>query len=84
MADGVEGNMGFVMGNKQRERVVQILGSRGKMAADKVAKVDRIPAPSVRKILAEMAERGLVFEEDGNWDLTQAGMDIENELKKRG
>ncbi len=65
MADDIDGIMGFIMGNKQRERVIEILGSKGKMAADKVAKVEHIPAPTVAKILAEMAEKNLVVENDG-------------------
>ena len=84
MADDIDGNMGFIMGNKQRERVIQILGSKGKMAADKVAKVDHIPAPTVAKILAEMAEKYLVAENDGVWSLTEKGQEIEKEMKKRG
>ena len=84
MADDIDGNMGFIMGNKQRERVIQILGSKGKMAADKVAKVEHIPAPTVAKILAEMAEKNLVAENDGEWSLTVKGQEIEKEMKKRG
>ena len=84
MADDIDGNMGFIMGNKQRERVIQILGSKGKMAADKVAKVEHIPAPTVAKILAEMAEKNFVIENDGEWSLTETGQGIEKELKKRG
>ncbi len=84
MADDIDGKMGFIMGNKQRERVIQILGSKGKMAADKVAKVEHIPAPTVAKILAEMAEKNLVAENDGIWSLTDDGMAIEKEMKKRG
>jgi Mn-dependent DtxR family transcriptional regulator len=84
MADDIDGNMGFIMGNKQRERVIQILGSKGKMAADKVAKVEHIPAPTVAKILAEMAEKNLVAENDGEWSLTEKGQEIEKEMKKRG
>ena len=84
MADDLAGNMGFIMGNKHRERVVQVLGSKGKLAAEKVAKIEHIPAPSVKKILSEMAERDLVAEEDGTWCLTEAGQEIEREMKKRG
>jgi len=54
------------------------------MAADKVAKVDHIPAPTVAKILAEMAEKNLVAENDGEWSLTESGQEIEKEMKKRG
>jgi len=83
MAEDLAGNMGFVMGNKHRERVVQVLGSKGKLTAEKVAKFERIPAPSVRKILAELAERGLAFVNDDIWCLTEAGQEIEREMKKR-
>jgi len=39
--------------------------------------------PSVKKILGEMAERGLVLENDGAWCLTEAGLEIDKEMKKR-
>jgi predicted transcriptional regulator len=84
MADDMDAIMGFIMGNKQRERVVQVLGSKGKMSAEKVAKVGRIPAPTATKILAEMAEKNLVMEETGVWYLTETGQEIEKEMKKRG
>ena len=83
MAADLAGNMGFIMGNKHRERVIQVLGSKGKLSAEKVAKFERIPAPSVNKILAEMAERSLVFENNDIWCLTEAGQEIEREMKKR-
>jgi len=83
MAEDLAGNMGFIMGNKQRERVVQILGSKGKLAAEKIAKIEHIPSPSVKRILSEMAERDLVAEEDGVWCLTEMGRNAEKEMKKR-
>jgi len=83
MAEDLAGNMGFIMGNKQRERVIQILGSKGKMAAEKIAKVEHIPAPSVKKMLSEMAEKQIVSESEGLWCLTETGKDLEREMKKR-
>lgn len=84
MAEDFAGNMGFIMGNKHRERVVQVLGSKGELSAEKVAKFERIPAPSVRKILEDMAERGMVFVNNDIWCLTESGQEIEREMKKRG
>jgi Mn-dependent DtxR family transcriptional regulator len=84
MPEDLANNMGFIMGNKHRERIVQVLGSKGKLSAEKVAKFEHIPVPSVKKILADMAERSLVFENDGIWCLTEAGLEIEREMKKRG
>ena len=83
MPEDLASNIGFIMGNKHRERVVQVLGSKGKLAAEKIAKIEHIPAPSVKKILDEMAERSLVFENEGIWCLTEAGQEIEREMKKR-
>ena len=76
-------NMGFIMGNKQRERIVQIMGSKGKMTSEKIAKIEHIPAPTVKKILAELAARQIVSEEGGIWDITDTGREIEKEMKKR-
>ncbi len=83
MAEDLAANMGFIMGNKQRERIVQILGSKGKMPEDRIAKVEHIPAPAVKKILAELAQRMIVSENDGIWSLTETGLEIEKEMKKR-
>ena len=83
MADDLASNMGFIMGNKQRERIVQVLGSKGKMASEKIAKVEHIPAPSVKKILEELASKKIVSEEGGAWSLTNVGVEIEKEMKKR-
>ena len=75
--------MGFIMGNKQRERIVQVLGSKGKMPAEKIAKFDHIPIPAVKKILAELAQRQIAIEDEGNWSLTETGIEVEKEMKKR-
>jgi predicted transcriptional regulator len=75
--------MGFIMGNKQRERIVQVLGSKGKLPAEKIAKFEHLPAPSVKKILSELFQRQLVTEEEGVWFLTETGSEIEKEMKKR-
>ena len=39
MPEDLASNMGFIMGTKHRERVVQVLGSKGKLSAEKVAKI---------------------------------------------
>lgn len=83
MEEDLASNVGFIMGNKQRERIVQVLGSKGKMAAEKVAKVEHIPLPSVKRILEELAKRNIVAENEGSWSLTDSGLTIEREMKKR-
>ncbi len=83
MEEDLASNVGFIMGNKQRERIVQILGSKGKMPSEKIAKFEHIPLPAVKRILGELAERKIVAENEGIWRLTDAGITIEKEMKKR-
>lgn len=83
MEEDLAANMGFIMGNKQRERVVQILGSKGSMPSEKIAKFEHIPIQAVKRILEELAQRQLVSENGGVWDLTNLGVEIEKEMKKR-
>ncbi len=83
MEEDLASNVGFIMGNRQRERIVQVLGSKGKMAAEKVAKVEHIPLPTVKRILEELAQRKIVAENESSWSLTDAGLTIEREMKKR-
>jgi predicted transcriptional regulator len=83
MEEDLASNVGFIMGNAQRERIVQVLGSKGMMPSEKIAKVEHIPLPSVKRILEELAKRQIVTEKDGIWSLTEAGVTIEREMKKR-
>jgi len=83
MEEDLTSNIGFIMGNKQRQRIVQVLGSKGKMASEKIAKVEHLPLPPVKKILDELAKRKIVSEEGGVWCLTESGLEIEKEMKKR-
>jgi predicted methyltransferase len=83
MEEDIASNVGFIMGNKQRERIVQVLGSKGKMPSEKIAKFEHIPLPAVKRILGELAERKIVAENEGIWSLTDAGISIEKEMKKR-
>jgi len=75
--------MGFVLGNKHRGRVIEVLGSKGPMSADKIAKIERITPPAIRKVLQDLDERGLIEELDGAWRLTERGVELERELKRR-
>jgi predicted transcriptional regulator len=83
MEEDLASNVGFIMGNKQRERIVQVLGSKGKMPSEKIAKFEHIPLPTVKRILDELAKRNIVAENEGIWSLTDAGLTIEREMKKR-
>jgi predicted transcriptional regulator len=83
MEEDLASNVGFIMANKQRERIVQVLGSKGEMPSEKIAKFEHITLPSVKKILDELAKRQIVAEKGGSWSLTETGITIEREMKKR-
>ena len=75
--------IGFVLGNKQREKVIQILEARGSMTSRKMAKLGRLSESSVERVLKEMEEKGLVKDENDNWSLTEMGAQIQKEMKRR-
>jgi Mn-dependent DtxR family transcriptional regulator len=83
MEEDISANIGFIMGNNQRERVIQILGSKGIMAAERIAKFEHIPLLSVKRTLEELSQRQMITEKEGGWGLTEFGLEIEKEMKKR-
>lgn len=83
MEEMTSANIGYIMGNPQRERILQILGSKGSLSSERIAKIEHIPAPGVKRALEEMAERQIVSQGDGTWTLTEMGKEVEKEIKKR-
>ena len=83
MDENLTANIGFIMGNKQRERVIQVLSSKGSLSAEKIAKFEHIPLAGVNKVLQELAQRNILSEEKGTWKLTETGQEIDKEMKKR-
>lgn len=76
-------NVGFIMGSNQRQRVLQVLGSKGALGSERIAKIEHIPVPGIKKTLEELAARNIVFEKEGLWSLTDLGTLLEKEMKKR-
>lgn len=75
--------IGFVIGNSQRERVIQVLGSKGPLSMERIAKIERMTPPTIKRVLQELAEKGLIAESGGVWSLSERGVEIEKELKRR-
>jgi predicted ArsR family transcriptional regulator len=63
--------------------VLQVLGSKGTLSADKIAKIEHIPVHGTKKTLEELAARNIVVEKEGIWGLTDLGIELEREMKKR-
>ncbi|HII07735.1 MAG TPA: MarR family transcriptional regulator [Methanotrichaceae archaeon] len=79
----MEEMIGFVMGNKQRIRVMEVIESKGPQPATKIAKFSHLTAPAVGRVLEEVSEKGLIKEAEGAWDFTDLGIEVQKELKKR-
>ncbi|MBN1323733.1 MAG: MarR family transcriptional regulator [Methanotrichaceae archaeon] len=75
--------IGYVLGNRQRERIMGILVSRGAITQEKIAKLERLPAPAVSRVLQELEEKDLVTRDGEAWKLTETGSQVEKEMKKR-
>jgi len=79
----MEEMIGFVMGNKQRIRVMEVIESKGPQPASKIAKFSHLTAPVVGKVLEDVAGKGIIKEKDGVWNFTDLGIEVQKELKKR-
>ena len=79
----MEDLIGFVLGNKQREKVMQILEAKGALPAAKIAKMGHLTPISVERMLKKMAQKGLIIERDEGWCLTEEGIGVRKEMKKR-
>jgi len=75
--------IGFVLGSKPRGKAMELLESKGAMPSKKVAKFGHMTKPTIERALKETAEKGLVEESDDQWKLTDLGLEVQKELKKR-
>jgi len=75
--------IGFILGNRNREKIIQVLESRGSMTAQKIAKLEHLPEITVNKILNELSERELVTVNGDIYNLTAIGSDVSKELRRR-
>jgi predicted transcriptional regulator len=83
MVNEMDELIGFVLGNRHRERILQLLGSKGEMKAEKIAKIEHLPAPHVQKILSDLSDKKLVALNNDIWSRTELGADVEKGLKRR-
>ncbi len=65
--------IGFVTGNKNRQKLIALLESRHQLDADKIARNMRIARPSVDRIIAELLEKELIEQKSGVYELTELG-----------
>ncbi|WP_340820235.1 transcriptional regulator [Methanolobus sp. WCC4] len=73
--------IGFVTGNKNRQKLLALLGSKHQLDAVKLAKNMHIARPSVDKVLGELIEKELVIQESDVYKLTEQGEALERKVQ---
>jgi len=73
--------IGFVTGNKNRQKLLSLLGSKHGLDVDKLAKNMHIASPSVKKLSDELMEKGLIMQENGLYGLTDLGDSVEKRIR---
>ena len=77
----MEDLIGFVSGNKNRQKLLALLGSKNKLDAEKMAKNMHIAYPSVNKIIQELLEKDLIQQDDNYYSLTELGESVERRIQ---
>lgn len=73
--------IGFVTGNKNRQKLLALLGSKHQLDAGKLAKNMHIARPSVDKIVEELLEKELIVRESDMYMLTELGETLERKVQ---
>jgi len=77
----MEDMIGFVTGNKNRQKLLSLLGSKHELDVDRLAKNMHVASPSVKKIIEEMLEKGLIKQDKGSYSLTELGDAVEKRVR---
>lgn len=78
--ENIDELLGFVTGNNNRQKLLQLLGSKGSMETERIGKTMHVVRPSVDKTLDELLERGLIEKQGNSYQLTETGTYVEREL----
>jgi len=73
--------IGFVTGNKNRQKLLALLGSKRQLDADNLAKNMHIARPSVNKIVDELIEKELIVQDSEMYKLTELGESLERKVQ---
>jgi predicted transcriptional regulator len=77
----VEEIMGFVTGNTNRQKLLEMLGSKGELETSRIAKNMHLAQPSVKRLVEELIEKELVVENESKCSLTELGTTIERKVQ---
>lgn len=73
--------MGFVTGNTNRQKLLEMLGSKGELETSRIAKNMHLAQPSVNRLVEELMEKELIVEKEGKCSLTELGTTIERKVQ---
>ncbi|ODV50044.1 winged helix-turn-helix protein [Methanohalophilus euhalobius] len=73
--------MGFVTGNTNRQKLLEMLASKGELETSRIAKNMHLAQPSVKRLVEELMEKELVVENEGKCSLTELGTTIERKVQ---
>ncbi len=73
--------IGFVTGNKNRQKLLALLGSRHEMNADLLARNMHIARPSADRIIGELVDKGLIMQDSDSYRLTELGESLERKMQ---
>ena len=73
--------IGFVSGNNNRQKVLKLLGSKGKMSVIRIVKTARLPQHLIKNILSELVEKKLIVETNGEYQLTKLGTTLKGRIQ---
>ena len=74
--------IGFVNGNKVRQKVLSLLASKGEMEGKRISKTLRVVYPTIAKTLEELEEKDLVAKKEEFYFLTETGTKIEKMVQQ--
>lgn len=72
--------IGFVTGNSNRQKLLELLGSKNKLNGARIAKTMHIARPVTDKILEELVGKELIAKEGESYQLTELGTTVERRI----
>jgi len=69
-------DLGLITSNPTKVRILELLKKRRKADSKTIAKFTRIPEVTLRGVIEELKRDGFIAEEDGEFRLSSAGLDV--------
>ncbi|MCL2550083.1 MAG: transcriptional regulator [Methanimicrococcus sp.] len=73
--------IGFVNGSVNRRKILEILESKGRNDAQRIAKIARLIPSATEQILRDLESRGLVQKDGEKFELTDQGKAVADVIR---